>query len=215
MSVRDSFFGQLVLAATVVALGVGFLGAAQGEPEIHGAIALLRAVAYDPGDASETAGWHWMRPGTRQFADWVFGPVQTSQIASGNPYVYINLSALVTNGFSGGCGWETTVRVEVYQIATPLEAVGLAKPGGRSIQTTTRLLENAFQPRLDADTRGVGYETRASALRIAVSTIDRYAPEYGPLLMIRVTRLGGDTGRPEHVAVRSSSVVVAYEIGRP
>ncbi len=146
---------------------------------------------FDAADAPLVTGWHWLRPGTSQSADWVVGPVNTSEVDAADPSASINIDALVTNKLNGGSGWETTVHVEVYLVNGAAAVPGQADPAGKLIANLTTLrLHNRFLPQTEADTQEIGYAAQAEPIRISRSVIGRYAPEYGPLLLIRLTRRG-------------------------
>lgn len=204
-----------VVGVATVLLFVVLGLAAQENLALYGGIGIIHAYAFDAGSLPEIAGWRWMRPETRQYVDWVFGPIQTSAIAESDPHIYLNIDALVTNGLNGGSGWSTRVRVEAYLISDPRVALGLAEPVGKSLSTRTSvLLQNPFLPQVEGNTYGVGYQASAEPFRIPTELIDRYAGEYGPLLLVRIVRKGGTGGEPEHIAVQPDSVWLSYTVGQ-
>ena len=73
-------------------------------------------------------------------------------------------------------------------------------------------LENPFRPQMEADTRGIGYQAWADAARVEAEDVAKYAPVYGPLIVVRIERLGAARGHPEHIAVNASSVSLSYRV---
>lgn len=211
---RGRFWLSGVLVCALAIGGFVVQGAqAQENPEVYGAIAVVNAIVFDVGDCSEISGWFWLRPGCRQYADWLFPPVTTSQVSDDDPYVYINLKPLVSNGFNGGSGWDTYVKLEVCLVKNPGEAVGTDEPVGKKLLTRSSVhLKNFFEPRVEEYTLGVGHQTWAEAIRISKTDLDRYMNEYGPLLLVRVTRKGAGAGEPEHVAVNQGCLQLAYKV---
>jgi len=203
------------IVAVVVLLGAAWGIVAQEDLAVYGGVGIVHAFAYDAGSLPEIEGWQWMRPDTRQYVDWVFGPIQTGMIALSDPYLYFNIDALVTNGLNGGSGWSTHVRVEVYQISDLGVALGSPEPVGKALSTRTSvLLDNPYLPQVEGNTYGIGYQASAEPFRIATELFDRYANEYGPLLIVRIIRKGGTGGEPEHIAVRPDSVWLSFAIAR-
>ncbi|MBN1859273.1 hypothetical protein JW848_08725 [Candidatus Bipolaricaulota bacterium] len=201
---------RVVIAAIVVLVGVCSL-AAQESVALYGGVGIMHSLAFDAGSNPEISGWRWMRPDTRQYVDWVFGPLQTSIVSRSDPYIYLNIDALVTNGLNGGSGWRTHVRLEVYLISDLGVALGLPQPVGRDIFTRTSvLLDNPFLPQVEGNTYGTGYQASAEPIRITTDLIDRYAGEYGSLLLVRIVRKGGTQGEPEHFAVQPGSVWLSF-----
>lgn len=204
-----------VAALVVVLLCAAWGITAQENLTLYGGVGIVHAFAFDAGNLPEIEGWQWVRPDTRQYVDWVFGPIQTSTIAENDPYIYLNIDALVTNGLNGGSGWSTHVRVEVYLVSDPGVALGLPEPVGKALSTrTSLLLDNPFLPQVEDNTYGTGYQASAEMFRISTELFDRYANEYGPLLLVRIVRKGGTGGEPEHVAVRPGSVWLSFAVAQ-
>lgn len=202
-----------VLASVIVVLAVTWGLTAQENLSLQGSVGIIHALAFDGDGVPEIAGWRWLRPESRQYVDWVFGPIQTGAVAQSDPYFYIHIDSLVTNGLNGGSGWSTHVRVEVYLIRDLGTALGLPEPVGKDISTRTSvLLDNPFLPQVEGNTNGTGYQASAEPLRIATTLINRYADEYGAFLLVRVVRKGGTSGEPEHVAVQPSSVWLSFAV---
>ncbi|MEW5825545.1 MAG: hypothetical protein AB1778_01830 [Candidatus Bipolaricaulota bacterium] len=209
MEGRVGIRGVAIVALVVLGLALGAV--TQENLALYGGVGIVHAMAFDAGDAVEISGWLWMRPETRQYADWVFGPIQTSRVSLGDPYVYIHIDALVTNGLDGGSGWSTHVGVELYLINDTGAALGLAEPVGKNIATRTSvLLDNPFLPQVEGNTFGTGYQASSEPLRISTELVDRYASEFGPLLLVRVLRKGASEGEPEHIAVRPGGVWLSF-----
>ncbi len=203
--IRGVTIGAVLLLVTVCGL------TAQENVTLYGGVGIMNSLAFDAGSMPEISGWRWMRPDTRQYVDWVFGPIQTSIVSRSDPYIYLNIDALVTNGVNGGSGWGTHVRLEVYLISDLAVALGLLEPVGRDIFTRTSvLLDNPFLPQVEGNTFGRGYQASAEPIRITTDLIDRYANEYGSLLLVRIVRKGGTQGEPEHVAVQPGSVWLSF-----
>jgi hypothetical protein len=195
----------------VILLGSVGVAAAQQNLALYGGVGIIHAFAFDAGATAEISGWQWMRPDARQYVDWVFGPIATNMIAESDPYIYVHIDALVTNGLDGGSGWSTHVRVELYLIRDADTSLGLPEPGGKGIFTRTSiLLNNPFLPQVEANTYGTGYQASAEPFRISTELVDRYADEYGPLLLVRIIRKGAIEGAPEHVAVQPGSVWLSF-----
>jgi hypothetical protein len=202
---------RAVSIAVIILFGAMVGTTGQENLALYGGVGIVHALAYDAGDTPEISGWQWMRPDTRQYADWVFGPIETSAISLTDPYIYIHIDALVTNGLNGGSGWSTHVRVELYLIRDTSVALGLAEFVGKNIYTrTSALLENSFLPQVEGNTYGTGYQASVEPFRISTELVDRHANEYGPLLLVRVVRKGATVGEPEHVAVHPGSVWLSF-----
>jgi hypothetical protein len=86
---------------------------------------------------------------------------------------------------------------------------------GKALSTrTSLLLDNPFLPQVEDNTYGTGYQASAEMFRISTELFDRYANEYGPLLVVRIVRKGGTGGEPEHVAVRPGSVWLSFAVAQ-
>jgi len=97
---------------------------------------VLGASGYNS-NGSLIAGWHWLRsPG--HTATWVFevGALEGSQ------NIYLNLNPLVTNGVSGGAGFDTSIKFTIVGATT---YNGIAN------------VVNPFRPIDPANSGGVGY----------------------------------------------------------
>lgn len=205
------------VAARLLLLGIVVFGGQQMAVlpvSVQGNVAVVSPVFFDVGTCAQVAGWFWVRPDCRQYADWVFTGIDTHAVSPDDPYIYVNLGALVTNGVNGGSGWGTQVGLEVWIVQRPEDIVGLAEPTGRRlVDRSAVLLENHFRPQMEADTQGVGYQAWADAIRVDAEDVAKYSAVYGPLLVVRVERLGAAKGHPEHIAVNASSVSLSYRSG--
>jgi len=205
-----------VLALSLTALGqqpVAPLGLLQ--TQIYGNVAVLKPLLFDADGCVLINGWYWLRPDCRQYADWLFSATDVAGVHPDDPYVYVNLGTLVTNGVSGGSGWDTHVSLEVWLVKSPEDVLGLKEPIGRKILGRSSVtLENHFRPQMEADTQGVGYQAWADMTRIPAGDIAKYTLTYGPLLVVRVIRLGAAENQPEHIAVNQDCVSLAYRIAR-
>ena len=77
------------------------------------------------------SGWHWLRSAGHT-ATWTF---DGAKLAGADPTkVYINVTALVTNGVNGGSGFDTPLRLQVA--------------AGSTTQTVTVALKNPFKPKI-------------------------------------------------------------------
>lgn len=101
----------------------------------------------------------------------------------------------------------------MFLVKNPGEAVGVDEPVGKKLFGRSSIhLRNFFEPRVEEYSVGVGYQTWTEAIRIRKTDLDRYMNEYGPLLLVRVTRKGADAGEPEHVAVNQGCLQLAYKV---
>ncbi|MBK9739942.1 MAG: hypothetical protein IPO93_10585 [Actinobacteria bacterium] len=130
---RTSIQGILVAIATMLALVLvpGPAWASAGA---------LGASSYTSNGA-DISGWNWVR-GAGQTATWTF---DVAGLATAKPRsVYLNVSALVTNGVSGGSGYSAySVKFDV------------ACETGRQLLSVK--LTNPFKPMDPADSGGLGY----------------------------------------------------------
>ncbi len=204
------------VAAKLLLLGLVVWGGQQVAVlpiDVHGNVAVVNPVIFDADACASIDGWSWLRPDCRQYVDWVFAGLDATAVSSEDPYIYVNFGALVTNGMNGGSGWDTPVGMEVWLVATLDDIIGQAEPTGKKLlDRSTVTLENHFRPQMEADTRGVGYQAWADAARIEAEDVAKYVPVYGPLVVVRVERLGAAKGHPEHIAVNASSVSLSYRI---
>lgn len=182
-------------------------------PTVYGNVAVVSPVFFDADACSQISGWYWIRPECRQYADWVFAGVNTKTVSVDDPYVYVNIGALVTSGVNGGSGWDTQVEVEVWLVQRIEDAIGLAEPVGKKILDRSSVaLENHFRPQMEADTQGVGYQAWADASRMSAEELAKYSATEGPLIVVRIIRLGAAKSQPEHIAVNQTSVSLSYRI---
>ncbi|MGD9675145.1 MAG: hypothetical protein AB7V19_00465 [Candidatus Bipolaricaulia bacterium] len=180
---------------------------------VHGNVAVVNPVIFDADACASIDGWSWVRADCRQYVDWVFAGLDATAVSSEDPYIYVNFGALVTNGVNGGSGWDTQVGMELWLVATLDDIIGQSEPTGkRLLDRSAVTLENHFRPQMEADTRGVGYQAWADAARVEAEDVAKYTPIYGPLVVVRVERLGAAKGHPEHIAVNASSVSLSYRI---
>jgi hypothetical protein len=202
------------VAVRLLLLGIVVFGSQQMAVlpvSVQGNVAVVSPVFFDAGTCAQVAGWFWIRPDCRQYADWVFTGIDTRTVSPDDPYIYVNLGALVTNGVNGGSGWDTQVGLEVWIVQRLEDIVGLTEPTGkRLLDRSAVLLENHFRPQMEADTQGVGYQAWADAIRVGADDVAKYSAVYGPLIVVRVERLGAAKGHPEHIAVNASSVSLTY-----
>jgi len=120
-----------VLLPVVMAAGVGAIAWA--------AAASLGASSFSS-NGSAISGWHWLRS-AGQTATWTF---DGSQLAGAQPgKVYLNVTALVTNGVNGGSGYDTPIKLKVTSASAS--------------QTVTVALKNPFKPKDPENSGGVGY----------------------------------------------------------
>ncbi|MEN6369306.1 MAG: hypothetical protein ABFD77_06360 [Thermotogota bacterium] len=181
---------------------------------VQGNVTVVSPVFFDAGSCAQAGGWFWVRPDCRQYVDWVFTGIDARAVSPNDPYIYVNLDALVTNGVNGGSGWDTQIGLEIWIVKSLEDAISLPEPvGKRLLDRSAVLLENHFRPQMEADTQGVGYQAWADAIRISAENVAKYSAIYGPLLIVRVTRLGAANGHPEHIAVNASSVSLSYRRG--
>ncbi|MDD5646947.1 MAG: hypothetical protein PHW86_07240 [Candidatus Bipolaricaulis sp.] len=204
------------VAARLLLLGVVVWGGQQMAVlpiGVRGNVAVVDSILFDADACASIDGWSWVRPDCRQYVDWVFAGVDATAVSSEDPYIYVNFGALVTNGVNGGSGWDTQVGMEVWIVATLDDIIGRGEPTGkRLLDRSAVMLENHFRPQTEADTRGVGYPAWADAARVEAEDVAKYAPIYGPLIVVRVERLGAAKGHPEHIAVNASSVSLSYRV---
>jgi len=204
------------VAAKLLLLGVVVWGGQQMAVlpvAVHGDVAVVSSVFFDAGTCTAIEGWFWVRPDCRQYVDWVFTGLDAMAVSAEDPYIYVNLGALVTNGVNGGSGWGTQVGMEVWIVEKLEDAIGQEEPKGkRLLDRSAVMLENHFRPQMEADTRGVGYQAWADAARVEAEDVAKYSAIYGPLIVVRVERLGAAKGHPEHIAVNGSSVSLSYRI---
>jgi len=186
-------------------LGLGALSAftvSMAQVQQHGSVALIKAVAFDADGCSLISGWYWVRPGCRQYADWLFPMPPLKEMASD---LYINFGPLVSNDFNGGSGWETTVCIEVFLIVDPAEALGIERPEGIMIWSDKVYLHNPFRPQIKEYTYGVGYQAFADGIRIDKDYLLK-APPQTRYLLVRVRRV-----LPEHVGVNQDCLYLAFK----
>jgi hypothetical protein len=182
---------------------------------VYGNVAVASAVFFDADACSQVNGWFWVRPECRQYVDSVFTGIDTRTVSPEDPYVYVNVGALVTNGVDGGSGWDTQVGIEVWVVQRLEDVLGLAEPVGKKLLDRSSVtLQNHFLPRMEADTQGVGYQAWADASRVSAEDLAKYGAVNGQLIVVRVIRLGAAKNQPEHIAVNQSSVTLSYRIVR-
>jgi len=182
---------------------------------VYGNVAVASAVFFDSDTCSQINGWFWVRPECRQYVDWVFTGIDTRTVSPEDPYVYVNVGALVTNGVDGGSGWDTQVGIEVWVVQRLEDVLGLAEPVGKKLLDRSSVtLQNHFLPQMEADTQGIGYQAWADASRVSAEDLAKYSAVNGPLIVVRVIRLGAAKNQPEHIAVNQSSVTLGYRIVR-
>jgi hypothetical protein len=122
----------ITLAAIVLALGL-FCTLAFARSNVLGASGFQS-------NGDRIAGWQWLRANGHS-ATWTFN---TSQLAGAKPgSVYLNFAPLVTNGASGGSGYDLACRVTVE---------------GATSSTLMLPLSNPFRPTDPEHSSGVGYQ---------------------------------------------------------
>ena len=110
-------------------------------------------------------------------------------------------------------GAAVAVGLEVWIVEKLEDAIGQEEPKGkRLLDRSAVMLENHFRPQMEADTQGVGYQAWADASRVEAEDVAKYSAVYGPLIVVRVERLGAARGHPEHIAVNPTSVSLSYRI---
>lgn len=204
----------MIAGVAALAIGAAVQGVPLPNPIIYGSVAVVNAIEFYAGNYPEISGWFWLQPSTQQFATWLFPPLDVEQISDEDPYLYINLSPLVTNGINGGSGWGTRVWVIVYLVPNP-DPLLLRDPSGLRIVTTRAYLRNFFRPVIEGYTHGVGYQAYAdpsSELRIPKEDLQEHIEEYGPFLLVVVVREGEEEGYPEFIGVNKGCLRLAYRV---
>ena len=151
---------------------------------VWAAAASLGAASFTSNGAA-ISGWYWLRSAGHT-ATWTF---DGAQLAGADPTkVYLNVTALVTNGVNGGSGYETPIKLRV------------SSPSGS--QTVTVVLKNPFKPKDPENSGGLGYPCYGS----------------GGSLNSKIVKGGGEIQitasypftKGYHVAVNKGSVVMGY-----
>jgi len=172
-------------AAIAVTSGIAVGGVAVAQPAL--ATAVVQPAASFTSNGTVIADWYWVRdPG--QSATWAFdlAPLAAARQSS----VYLNVSALVTNGVNGGSGFSAT------------GVKFIASCNGQS-QVLTMSLNNPFKPRDPADSAGVGYPAYGSSS--AAVNLKRFP---GCTTLSVTTAAPYPSGR--HVAFRQDSAVLGF-----
>ena len=158
---------------------------------VVGISAVIWAAAASLGASSFTSngdaisGWHWLRSAGHT-ATWTFDSAVLGGADSAK--VYLNVTALVTNGVNGGSGFDTPIRLKV------------ASAGGS--QTVTVALRNPFKPKDPENSGGLGYICYGSAGPLTAKIV-KGAKE------ITITASYPFT-RGYHVAVNTGSVSLGF-----
>jgi len=102
--------------------------------------AVLAPSSFDS-NGSPISGWYWLRAGGH-VATWTFSTRDLARAKPGS--VFLCMQALVTNGVSGGSGYETAVKMQVT---------------GNGSQTVVVPLKNPYRPQDPMNSGGIGYIT--------------------------------------------------------
>lgn len=151
-----------------------------------GSAGALGASSYTSTGA-DIAGWNWVR-GTGQSATWTF---DVAGLATAQPRsIYLNVSALVTNGADGGSGYSaSSVKFDV-SCAT-----------GRQLLIVK--LTNPFKPMDPGNSNGVGYAAYGASG--AALNLDKFV---GCSTLTVTTAYPFTSGR--HVAFNQQSAILGF-----
>jgi hypothetical protein len=143
-------------------------------------------------------GWYWMR--SANYADsgtWRFENFDRDLLTSSQP-LYLFITPLVTQGASGGAGWNARIRVKVT-LTCPTST-------GTLIDSKITTM-NPFPLKTTASTGGVGYQNFAS---VTVSK-SKFKCDNG-LLKVVITRdpTYKSSGYRPHVAVQEAAVTAYW-----
>lgn len=131
-------------------------------------------------EGANISGWTWLRA-QGNYAEWKWAPG-----AAGSGPACVNFTVLTTNTASGGSGHNGKLKLRI------------SGPDGRAISPSSVSFVNPFRPKVNFNTRGVGY-TAYSA--ICPSRLDKLLASG---FSLRLEWSGG-----AHVAVRKDSAVLA------
>jgi hypothetical protein len=178
----------------LVGLGLAVAGLALTPPPPgHAKILGPEEGAYQAIGCAHIAGWDWLRA-TDARAVWEFDTTALQQAKLNS--VYLNVSALVTNGVDGGSGYDARLRL---YLSVPSGA------GGYCTVTTI----NPFRPQSPDDSRGIGYQVYGHGGPLSAPLVQKAIAEG----RLRVTATWtSDTVIPagRHVAVKADSVCLGY-----
>ena len=151
------------------------------------------ADSYQALACANIAGWDWLRA-TDARAMWEFDTTSLRGVRLDS--VYLNLSALVTNGVNGGSGYDCKVRLWV---SVPSGA------GGYSTVTTV----NPFRPQSPENSGGVGYQVYGHGGALGADLVRR-AIEEGSLKVMATWNVDNVIPIERHYAVQADSVSLGY-----
>lgn len=175
----------LAVAATVFALTPLPTGKAQLlAPAEH---------SYQALGCAHIAGWDWLRA-TDARATWEFDTTALRGVRLDS--VYLNVSALVTNGVNGGSGYDCKVRLYV---SVP------SGTGGYSTVTTV----NPYRPQSSNNSGGVGYQVYGHGGALGQVLVQKAIDE-GRLRVTATWNVDDVTPIDRHYAVKADSVCLGY-----
>ena len=182
--------GVLLLGATVYAL----------TPLPPAPARVLGASGYNPMATAHIAGWDWLRA-TDARVEWTFDTTAWSDETVRD--VYLNFAGLVTNGVSGGSGYDAKIR---FWVVVP-DGGGGRGPGHNEYSTVAAL--NPFRPQNPINSSGVGYRVYGHGGMLG-NTLIRQAIEAGELKVMATWTVDTVTPVGRHYAVNKPALTLGY-----
>ena len=184
----------LLIVVCLVGVGLAVAGFALTPPPLGRAQVLgAEADSYRALGCAHIVGWDWLRA-TDARASWEF---DTAALAGARlDSVYLNVSALVTDGINGGSGYDCKVR---FYVSVP------SGVGGYSTVTTV----NPFRPQSPENSGGVGYQVYGHGGALGPDLVQKAIDE-GRLKVMATWNVDDVIPIDRHLAVKADSVALGY-----